>query len=316
VQVTVLARAHELAQRRVGTVDTLERLGHDVRLVADADFGPGDEDLVWASGSATWFPRAWRRLVARPRPSTVLWHTEPLPLPSAAGARLEPLHLREVAKIVLRDARRVDPRSNVRALRRLLARGLPDVLVVSTLERQEFLAERGVDAAFAPLGYHPSHGRDLGLTRDIDVLFLGAVDVPRRRRILGELARAGVDTLALGDWRDPALWGDRRTELLNRTKVLLNLTRHPRLLSGGRMLLGMANKALVLAEPIYQPAPYRPGVHFVSAPLDGLADAVAHYLEHEDERRAIADAAYEFVTGTLTLERSVRTILELVEARR
>jgi glycosyltransferase involved in cell wall biosynthesis len=191
---------------------------------------------------------------------------------------------------------------------------LPDALVVSTLERKEFLAEQGIDAAFAPLGYHPSLGRDLGLERDIDVLFLGSLDVPRRKRILRSLRSAGLNVLALGSWSDPAFWGEERVRLLNRTKVLLNLPRHPGLLSGYRMVIGMANRALVVAEPIYQPAPYRPGVHFVSASPGEIPEVVNDLLEDDEQRRAIADAAYEFVTTELTLERSVRTMLALAEA--
>jgi hypothetical protein len=295
--------------------ETLAELGHEARLVDDRELVPGEAALVWLTGSANWYPGTRRRLLAAPaweRPRIVLWHTEPLPLPRAAGLRLARLHAREVAKIVLRDRRRQDPRSNVRGLLSLLERDLPDVLVVSTLERQEFLTERGIASAFVPLGYREqTHGRDLGLERDVDVLFLGTSDVPRRRRILRLLRREGVSVLAVGGWHDPAFWGESRTRLLNRTKILLNLPRHPGLLSGYRMLLGMANRALVLAEPIYAPAPYRPGVHFVSAPLAELPRAVLDLLADDDARLAITSAAHRFVTRELTMARSVESILDL-----
>lgn len=250
------------------------------------------------------------------RPTTLLWQTEPLPLPKAAGLRLERLHAREIAKILLRNPRRNDPRSNVRAIRRLRRDGLPDVLAVSTLERRQFLAEHGIASVFAPLGYNRSLGTDLALPRDIEVLFLGGLDVPRRKRIFRKLRGDGVNVVGLGDWHDPNLFGEGRTRLLNRAKILLNIPRHPGLLSGGRMILGMANKALVVAEPIYAPDPYRPGIHYVSAQLDEFPEVIAHYLVNDAERREIVEAAYDFVTTKLTLRASVETILQAVESDR
>jgi glycosyltransferase involved in cell wall biosynthesis len=168
---------------------------------------------------------------------------------------------------------------------------------------------------FVPLGYdRATYGEDRGRARDVDVLFLGALDVPRRRRILRRLQRDGVTVRALGDWSDARLWGDDRIELLNRTKLLLNLPRHPGMLSGGRMLLGMANKALIVAEPIFEPRPYVPGEHFVSASLEELAHAVRRYLDDEAARQAMTDAAYAFVTTELTLARSLAQLVELAAA--
>ena len=53
---------------------------------------------------------------------------------------------------------------------------------MSTPAAREYLAEQAVEAEFVPLGYHRDHGRDLGLKRDIDVLFIGDLAVGRRRQ--------------------------------------------------------------------------------------------------------------------------------------
>lgn len=303
-----------------GTVPpTLSELGYDVDIVEDGEFTAEGDAPVWIGGCANWYPGTWRRLLAltAARPPVVLWHSEPLPPPRASGLRLARLHVKEIAKILLRDPRTQDPRSNFRALRKLVRQGLPHVLVVSTRERQEFLAEHGIEASFVPLGYREDvHGRDLGLARDIDVLFLGSLDVPRRKRILAQLRRQGLAVQALGGWDESAFWGERRTRLLNRTKVLLNLPRHPGLLSGGRMILGMANKALVVAEPIYRPEPYRPGEHYVSAELDEMPEVAARFLADEDARTRITESAYAFVRTSLTATSSVKRILALVDAAR
>jgi hypothetical protein len=162
------------------------------------------------------------------------------------------------------------------------------------------------------MGFVPDMGRDLGLARDIDTVFLGTLDVPRRNGILRELEERGVAVMRAGSWFDPAFWGERRTQLLNRTKILLNFARTPAEFSGYRLLLGMANKALVISEPLYCPEPYLPGTHFVMAPIEEIPDRVQHYLDHEEERRQIVEEAYRFVLQEVTLQRSVSKILGLL----
>jgi hypothetical protein len=280
-------------------VPLLEEAGHRVRQVADGAVDLAATDLVWLEGNANWYPAACRQLMAaaRPRRSLVLvWHSEPLPPPRAAGLPRPRLHLREIAKIVLRDARATDVYSNYFRIRQLARHGLPDVLVVSTGGRREFLAEHGIDARFVPLGYRPAHGRDMGLERDIDTLFLGFL-------------------VARGSWFDPTNWGEERTRLLNRTKILLNLARYPGELSGLRLILGMANKTLVISEPIYNPAPYVAGTHYVSAAIEDIPQTIRYYLAHEDERRRIAAEGHRLVTQEITLARSVSQILDIVAER-
>lgn len=290
--------------------------GYSVRPFWEAALDP--HEIVLALGNVGWFPREWPRLLSLPpvmRPRVILWHTEPLPFSRSSGLRLQRRHLRELAKIALRDLRATDPQTNWHKLRSLLEHGLPDLLVVSTPEKKEFLDEQGIEAEFVPLGYSPWHGRDLGIERDIDVLFLGALDVPRRKRLVRRLRRAGIDVRAAGSWTDPAFWGEPRTELLNRTKILLNLPRHPGLLSGQRMILGMANKALVISEPVHLSGPYEPGVHYVNASPDEMPEAIRRFLADDDARTRITETAYRLVTEELTTERSVARIVELAEAR-
>jgi glycosyltransferase involved in cell wall biosynthesis len=296
-------------------VPLLEAAGHRVRQVADGSLDMAAADLVWLQGNANRYPAVCRQLLSRPRtnrPLVLVWHTEPLPPPRAAGLPIPTLHLREIAKVVLRDSRATDVYSNWFRVRKLARHGLPDILVVSTGARQEFLTEHGIKAHFVPLGYHPGYGRDLGLQRDIDTLFLGALDVPRRRRLLNRLRRRGINVVERGSWFDPANWGEERARLLNRTKILLNFGRHPGELSGMRLILGMANKALVISEPIYRPAPYVPGTHYVSATIEEMPEVIRYYLEHEDERQRIVAEGHRSVMQEVTLERSAARILALV----
>jgi hypothetical protein len=277
-----------------------------------------ESGLLWIQGNAAWFPnicRELRRIPPGRRPLVLIWHCEPLPPPRAAGLPFPRLNLREIAKIILRDRRATDVYTNWFTLRSLHRDGIPGLLIVSAPGRRQFLAERGIESHFVPFGYDPAMGRDLGLPRDIDALFIGSLDVPRRNRILAELKRRGVNLTAVGDWSNPDFWGERRVELLNRAKILLNFSRTPAEYSGARILLGLANKSMVISEPIFDPAPYVPGRHFVMAPVDEIPALVRHYLADETARARIVEEGHRLATTQLTMEQSVNRILKLAADR-
>ncbi len=275
-----------------------------------------ETDILWILENASWFPAICRQLQAIPksrRPVSVIWHSEPLPPPKSSELPHPRVDLREVAKILLGDGLATDTYSNYFRLRALLEEGIPDVLVVSTPGRQQFLAEHGFGSTYVPLGYHRTeHGYDMGADRDIDVLFLGALQIPRRKRLFKSLCRAGINLTVKGSWSDPQSWGESRAKLLNRTKIFLNLQRYPGELSGARLILGMANRTLVISEPIYKPGDFVPGKHFVSATPDEMPKVITYYLNHDEERESIALAGHALVTGELTMERSISAILELI----
>jgi hypothetical protein len=299
--------------------DALAELGHDVTLVRGAGEDWSRFDVLWINGNPAWHPVLCSQIEGLRRqglrcPFVLAWLSEPLPLPKGAPFPRQRLSLREIAKILLRDARATDPYTNTRVLRRLHARRLFDMLVVSTPSRQAFLAERGIRAEMVPLGYYPSYGRDLGLARDIDVLFLGDPRVPRRRRLLARLAKRGLRVERAGSWFSGEAWGERRTRLLNRARILLNLQRFPGELAGLRMILGMANKALVVSEPIFMPGPYVEGTHWIASDLERMPEVIAACLADPQRRQVIVDAAFELVTQQLTLTRSAARIVDLAVA--
>jgi hypothetical protein len=282
---------------------------------ADEPLEPGATDILWIQGSANWSPRLVRSLRAmRPedRPYVILWQTEPLPLPRAAGIRTPLPNMRELAKIILRDPRATDLRTNGRVLRELADDGILDVVIVSTKSRMLFLREFGIESHFVPWGYDRRKGEDLGLERDIPALFVGIMNDPRHRSAVRSLRRDGTELMAAGAWdRSRGLWGATRTQAINRASTFLALQRYPGKLSGLRMILGMANKSLVISEPIVYPEPYVPGEHYVSASLKDMPDVIRYYLDRESERARIAEAGHRFVTTELTLERSLSTALNL-----
>ena len=295
----------------------LTELGHRVTEVEDGPLSRTD-GVAWVVGNPNWFPVLGSDLMSTPceqRPLVLFRHMEPLPPPKAATLPRPRLHLREIAKIILRDSRASDVYSNYFRLRRLAKRELPDLLIVFSLGRYEFLAERGIDSHWVPHGLHPSQGDDLGLERDIDVLFLGTLDVPRRKKLVQILRRDGINLVAEGSWSDPAYWGENRTRLLNRAKIYLNLLRHPGETSYLRLIIGAANKALVVSEPMYKPAPFIAGTHYVSTAIEEMAGVIRSYLDDKSRRDKIVNQAYEFVHAEVTLGRSISRILELINDR-
>lgn len=312
----VLNRQMEVHPDRVAAPTAiLAELGFDVCQQVDGSLEPDPGEVVLVWGNAVWFPRAMRSLERMPstrRPITVLWHVEPLPPPRDSGLRWPLPTLRELAKIVLRDPRASDVYSNVRALERLARHGLPDVLGVPTRERHAFLAERGFDAFLGSSGYEPLDGRDLGLERDIDVLFLGSTNLRSRRRALRRLRRAGVHVEVRGSYSDPSLWGEERTRLLNRTKIVLSISRFPGTFGSKRFVIALACKALVVSDPLYDSSPFVPDVHFVETSLEDMPAVIERYLADEDARARVADQGHAFVTTELTMERAVTRLLAAV----
>jgi hypothetical protein len=305
------------------TSDSVSRLlaeaGHRVAQLGTDRLDLDAYQVVLLRGSANWWRKISSQVAVRPkseRPLIAMWQIEPLPPPRAAGLGTPRLHLREIVKILLRDSRATDVYTNYLALRRMIRRGLIDLLMVSSQGRREFLAERGIASEWVPLGYVAERdGRDLNLQRDIQVLFLGDLRVPRRKRQIRYLRRRGIDVRAVGSWNDPAYWGENRTRLLNRTKILLNVQRYPGEPSSKRLVLGIANGALVISEPIYKPAPFVPGKHYVSASLQEMPDLMRYYLDREKEREQLVEEGQRLVTQEFTMERSVALMLELIRER-
>jgi hypothetical protein len=193
-------------------------------------------------------------------------------------------------------------------LKQVKEQGLLDVLAVTSSSRAEYLKQRGLDPIVAPLGYHPTYGEDRHIDRDIDVAFLGNTSAPRRQQLLPKLFNE-LEELGINVTVETFLYGDKRTEFLNRSRILLNVLRAPQDFVGQRFLLASANKSLVISEPMLDHKPFVPGQHLVMAPLEKIPQTIHYYLTHEKRRQEITDMAYQFVTSELTTANSVGRIL-------
>lgn len=201
----------------------------------------------------------------------------------------------------------------------LQRQGVLSLLITGSAWIGDFLRARGFDPCVPPPSYHPDWGEDLQLERDIPVVWLGKIATSRRRRLLNrvraDLAARGVEMLVIDGVERPYIFGRERTELLNRTKIMLNLLREPWDNNAMRFTLATHNKVLVVTEPTLPHTAYQPGRHIVASPVEQLADTICYYLAHQEERSQIVEQAFRFIRQ-YTREEIFAQILERAIANR
>jgi hypothetical protein len=188
-----------------------------------------------------------------------------------------------------------------------------DGVFTSTPSRKEHIEQLGIPAEFVPVGWHPMWGHYQNLVRDTDVVFLGNIRKKNDHR--ARVIRTAQKQLALKGHSIKVIDGDcfgrTRTELLNRTKILLDVVRAPWEIPGMRLLIGMSCGAMVMSCGFRGNAgPYRPGIHFIEAGPETLVDTLVNYLKNENQRSIIAEAGRKLVMETLTMENCLNRILE------
>jgi hypothetical protein len=187
-----------------------------------------------------------------------------------------------------------------------------DYVFVSTPPKGGVLKSIGIQTHYMPIGYHKSWGHRLVTERDIDVLFIGRVKkTPREyliRSLRGELASKGIKLVIID--KNNACYGEQRAKLLNRARIVLDVVKIPWELPVMRLLMCIGCGALVVSNWTGDATPFRKE-HFVQVKTDALVNAIFYFLRHEDERKKIVNAAYEFVTQELNLTRTVSRILEI-----
>jgi hypothetical protein len=178
--------------------------------------------------------------------------------------------------------------------------------------------KHGLNTVFAPWGGTPRWSADLNLERDIDVLWMGKRGSKRRSRLLDQirqqLADSGVQMyVADGDEND-FIFDDNRTEILNRSKITLNLTRTWYDDNFSRFAMAAPNRSLFVSETLLPHCPQvKAGIHYVSAPVEKLAETILYYLKKDTEREKLIENAYQLVTTELTFRNSVQIIMNATD---
>lgn len=182
----------------------------------------------------------------------------------------------------------------------------------------DFHRRHGLPAVVAPWGATPRWYKDLGLERDIDVLWMGTRGTKRRGQLLDrvrrELEAHGVRMHVADGNENPFIFGYERICYLNRSKITLNITRTWYDDNFSRIAMSVPNRSLIISEPILPHCPsLKAGIHFVAAPPDSLVETILYYLENENERLRIIDNAYRLITTELTFRKSIQTITDAVD---
>jgi hypothetical protein len=202
----------------------------------------------------------------------------------------------------------------------LKRQGVLSVLVTGSRVTGDYLRTREFDPVIASLGTHPSYGADLGLERDIPVLWIGKMGTRRRenllKRIRAELRERDVEMMMIDGGEHPYVFGEERTILLNRTRIVLNVLRKKWDNNALRYYITAPNRAMIITEPTLPHTAFTPGVHLVETPIERMADTICYYLSHEEERRRIADQAYQLATTELTARKGVAQALERIISMR
>jgi hypothetical protein len=170
----------------------------------------------------------------------------------------------------------------------------------------------GLPAVHLPLGCTPSMDVWQGDNRQrhIDIGFLSG-RTPRREAFIagagGMLWEWSTD-LRFFSWHRPILGdgpgfatGNAKFTALADTRILLNVHRSDEpYFEWARVVEAIANGCVVASETSVGIEPLVPGVHFLMAPLDHLAEQAVALAFDEPRRAAMADEAYKLTTTSLS----------------
>lgn len=193
-----------------------------------------------------------------------------------------------------------------------------DVLALSSTVYAEYLSELGVPSIVVPRGYHPGYGEVRDRERDIAVVWLGKARTGRRakaiRWVLSQVEARGHEVRQYDGVKNDFIFGEARTELLNRTRFVLNVN-----FSGPtdelslRYFVGAANGAVILTEPNSNRYPFIPGKHLVECPIEEMPEKIEYYFRNPDEWESISTRMLNLMRQELRLEDSLRAILQRAE---
>lgn len=304
--------------------DELATLGHTPLVFCAGSTIPAGLDMVFSYGPYGDFLRlaAANARLGDKRPVFMHWNTEGVPDPRLPWGWVRGV---SAARSLLGRALGDKPWRNRMARLRYVGdylhayrRGWLDVFATSSSLHAAMFSRRGLPTVFAPWGSTRRWHADLGLQRDIDVLWLGARATRRRSALLdtvrAQLRRHGTDIYVVDGVEHPFEFGEGRTRLLNRARITLNLTRARHDDNYSRLMFAASNRSLVVSEPLLPHCPqYQAGVHYVSAPPQLVADAILDYLGNPRVADPIVRDAYELVTETLPFRASIATIVKTAE---
>ncbi len=185
---------------------------------------------------------------------------------------------------------------------------------------------RGVGCFHLPLGYDlvlEQTDQSANSKRDIEICLLAAM-TERREEFMAANAdffaarNCHIRFVPIGFAKTETtrsyLPAPQRNALLQQTKILLNVHYSDLpYFEWHRALIAIANRCCLITETCEGFEPLVPGKHFVMAKRDDLTTCCEYYLTHEDERKAITAAAYDFICERFTQKDNCRAFLRQIE---
>ncbi|HXK59010.1 MAG TPA: hypothetical protein PLP42_03865, partial [Acidobacteriota bacterium] len=251
----------------------LEALGHEVTTFGKEDPVPAGQDVVFTFGPYGKVIPLWEKSRrVKGNPATIHWNTEGIPdlrIPAVLVRQLAALRslVGRVADSENRLFRLTLGSPRLPKLDHRMARfryvgdyyyayrkGLLDLLADSSMIYADIHRKAGIPVLYLPWGGSLVSSKDLGMERDIDVLWMGKRGSGRRSRLLdrvrAELKALGVEIYVADGEENPFIFGETRTEYLNRAKVTLNLTRTWYDDNFSRFSMAAPNRSLIVSEPV------------------------------------------------------------------
>lgn len=201
--------------------------------------------------------------------------------------------------------------------------GILDITEHTAIEYRK----RGIFALHAPLGYatcleagiDPHNLPD----RSVDLLFLGS-NSPKRERFLSQNAdffNCHNSNIVITRLEKPKFHhtagffaNHDRNRLLRSCKILVNIHANDNTyFEWLRVVMAIANGCLVISETSDYIEPLVNGKHLIITDLDDIAAQCDYYLEHESERLAIVNEAYEFITQEFNSGILCKSLLQKLE---
>lgn len=325
------------SQLSVVQAQTIEELGHNHKVFNYYEMIPDGTEIVLVQGPYGSLSSLIEQLSAYPnncRPVFVYWFQQSLDFRRPEWLRMflanifsELSHNRKNNKTAS-ETFAPSPTNPIRSrgsrlgflgdMLWLKQNGLLDVLGLSSTVYADYLQSLGIESTVIPRGYHPSYGAQLNLQRDISLVWMGKIRTHRRKKILqnlsNEMQKHGKVMKIFDGATNPFIFGDTRTEILNRTWFVANV-----FFSGPtdelsiRFFISGANGAVVITEPGLNKYPFIPGTHLVETPVSEMAGRIFYYLDHPNEWQEISHNMSSLLQNELTLRNSISQLLDRAE---
>lgn len=321
--------------------DEIRNLGYDLSFIAPQDKHTADVDFIFSFGPYGRFldvPRLYATVDEKERPTFIHWNTEGVPdlrIPWPIVRFLSHLrskyeHLTETKSSWMGRLLKKRPFSFIktRFIRYLYVgdyyyaykKGWLNVFADSSAIYARLHNRSNLPTVVAAWGGTERWYKDLKQERDIDVLWIGKRGSARRSQLIDyvrdELKKHNVNLHIADGEENPFIFGDERTEYLNRAKITLNVTRTWYDDNYSRFSMAAPNHSLIVSEPLLPHCEaYEEGVHYVSAPIEKLPEQILYYLENDAEREKIVENAYALITTELSFKNQIQKIMNIAEAQ-